>query len=252
MLTMATSVVDELTTALDTGAMVREATDPKNARPYHHGNLREALVEAGVELARGGGPGAVQLRAASRTAGTSHNAAYRHFADQQDLLAVVGQRCMGKLGKLMIERMGHVTARGGVRRAQARLDAIGRAYVEFARTEPGWFRTAFSAARPHDAAASSGERAELSAVDATPMISPFHVLSAQLDELVEVGVLPRDAVPAQNTRPGRRYTACPVSCSTDRCVNSLNGKSSAPSAWSLPSSLGGLPDQKSHRTTEAE
>jgi AcrR family transcriptional regulator len=201
MLTMATSVVDELTTALDTGAMVREATDPKNARPYHHGNLREALVEAGVELARGGGPGAVQLRAASRTAGTSHNAAYRHFADQQDLLAVVGQRCMGKLGQLMIERMGHVTARGGVRRAQARLDAIGRAYVEFARTEPGWFRTAFSAARPHDAAASSGERAELSAVDATPMISPFHVLSAQLDELVEVGVLPK------RRRAGAEYAA---------------------------------------------
>src|SRR4051812_15488785 len=125
--------------------MVPGAADPKRAeRGYHHGNLRAALVEAGLELARTGGPNAVVLRAASRQAGVSHNAVYRHFANQEDLLAAVAQRCMTQLGLLMIERMDHVTTRDGVGRAAARLEAVGRAYVEFARTEPGWFRTAFT------------------------------------------------------------------------------------------------------------
>jgi AcrR family transcriptional regulator len=122
--------------------MVESSDRGSEARGYHHGNLREALVEAGVELARTGGPGAVQLRAASRQAGVSHNAAYRHFANQEDLLAAVAERCMTRLGLLMIERTNGVTARGHIRRARARLQAIGRAYIEFARTEPGWFRTA--------------------------------------------------------------------------------------------------------------
>lgn len=148
-------------------------------RAYHHGHLREALVDAGVKLARTGGPNAVLLRAASREAGVSHNAAYRHFANQEDLLAAVAQRCMTQLSLLMIERMDRVTARGPVRRAQARLGAIGRAYIDFARTEPGWFRTAFSAAHAH---AADGQPAET-------IPGPYAMLSARLDELVDVGAL---------------------------------------------------------------
>ncbi|HTC68241.1 MAG TPA: TetR-like C-terminal domain-containing protein [Acidothermaceae bacterium] len=181
--------------------MVREAANPSSGHPYHHGNLREALIEAGVELARIGGPNAVLLRAASRAAGASHNAAYRHFANQEDLLAVVGQRCMSQLGLLMIERMSLVITRGPVRRAQARLEAIGRAYIDFARTEPGWFRTAFSAARPHPADESSAERAHTHVADSTHITNPYDVLSAQLDDLVEVGVLPK------RRRVGAEYAA---------------------------------------------
>jgi AcrR family transcriptional regulator len=117
-------------------------------RGYHHGHLREALVEAGVKLARTGGPNAVLLRAMSRQAGVSHNAAYRHFANQEDLLAAVAERCMTQLGLLMTERSNQVTARGPVRRAQARLEAIGRAYIDFAGTERGSFRTASITAWP--------------------------------------------------------------------------------------------------------
>jgi AcrR family transcriptional regulator len=160
--------------------MVREEVEE---RSYHHGNLREALVEAGVELARSGGPGAVLLRAVSRQAGVSHNAAYRHFANQEDLLAAVGERCMTRLGELMVERSAQVAARAPVRRARARLEAIGRAYIDFARTEPGWFRTAFSSAR-HDA---EGPAADSSAGSAET--NPYLILGARLDELVEVGAL---------------------------------------------------------------
>jgi AcrR family transcriptional regulator len=168
-------------------------------RGYHHGSLRAALIDAGVELARTGGPNAVVLRAASRQAGVSHNAVYRHFADQEDLLAAVAQRCMSRLSLLMLERMSLVTTRHRVRRAQARFGAIGRAYVDFARAEPGWFRTAFSSARPHADDGPATDHAE--GTDDGPISNPYEVLSAQLDELVEVGALPPDR------RAGAEYVA---------------------------------------------
>jgi AcrR family transcriptional regulator len=162
-------------------------------RGYHHGNLRAALIAAGVELARTGGPSAVLLRAASREAGVSHNAAYRHFANQEDLVAAVAQRCMEQLGRLMVARMDEVTEQGPVPRALARLGAIGRAYIDFACAEPGWFRTAFSSARPHGDAGPLGESDE--------SLSPLGLLTARLDELAEVGAL------APERRPGAEYVA---------------------------------------------
>lgn len=150
-------------------------------RPYHHGNLQGSLVDAAVRLARTGGPEAVVLRAVSREAGVSHNAAYRHFADRDDLLAAVSDFCMGRLAALMIERTAAVTTRSKGPRATARLNAVGRAYIEFARTEPGWFKTAFSGApgKPEPAVEQSS-------------IGPFELLSARLDELVAAGVLPAE------------------------------------------------------------
>lgn len=170
-------------------------------RAYHHGNLREALVAAGVELARTDGPNAVVLRAASRQAGVSHNAVYRHFANQEDLLAAVAQRCMTKLSELMIERMERITIRDRVRRATARLGAVGRAYIDFARSEPGWFRTAFSSARPHASDGRSAEPAAADSADAEPVPNPYDVLRAALDELVAVGALTRER------RIGAEYAA---------------------------------------------
>jgi AcrR family transcriptional regulator len=169
-------------------------TSEEAQRGYHHGNLRTALIAAGVELARTGGPSAVLLRAASREAGVSHNAAYRHFANQEDLVAAVAERCMEHLGRLMVARMDEVTERGPVPRALARLAAIGRAYIDFARTEPGWFRTAFSSARPHDDAGPP-----LSEMDES--LSPYALLTARLDEVADVGAI------AADRRPGAEYVA---------------------------------------------
>jgi len=167
-------------------------------RPYHHGSLRESLVEAGLELAREAGPSGLGLRAATRLAGVSHNAAYRHFADHDALLAAVGARCMRELALLMEQRIRRVRTRDPVERAWARLTTIGEAYVEFAVTETGWFRTAFTAFHeppgtspefaPDDGAGDSG-------------LSPYQLLSARLDELVEVGALPVER------RPGLEYAA---------------------------------------------
>ncbi|MGH8961567.1 MAG: TetR/AcrR family transcriptional regulator [Jatrophihabitantaceae bacterium] len=182
--------------------MIRATDDASGeGRGYHHGNLRDALVDAGVDLARTGGPNAVLLRAASRQVGVSHNAAYRHFTSQEDLLAAVAERCMTQLGLLMIERSELVTVRGPVRRARARLEAIGRAYIDFARTEPGWFRTAFSSARAHSAEGSAGEASDADEAGADAVANPYVVLGARLDGLVDVGAL------TPERRRGAEYAA---------------------------------------------
>jgi AcrR family transcriptional regulator len=111
--------------------------------PYHHGNLREALVEAGVDLAAKDGPESVTLRAVSRQVGVSHNAAYRHFADHDALMEAISARPLARWGELMAARIGAVRGRSQAA-AWKRLEAAGRAYVEFAVTSPGLFGIACS------------------------------------------------------------------------------------------------------------
>ena len=158
---------------------------------YHHGNLREALVDAAVELAGTSGPEGVVLRAVTRHVGVSPNAAYRHFADREALLAEVAARAMAALTRSMSARQDAVTEQDPVDRAVARLEAIGRGYVDFALAEPGLFRVCFAAppevalawdSRDADAEAGAGEVPE-------PTADPFGVLNAALDHLVEVGWL---------------------------------------------------------------
>ncbi|MER8187965.1 TetR/AcrR family transcriptional regulator [Kitasatospora sp. NPDC094015] len=168
--------------------------EPGTGRAYHHGNLHEALVDAGLALARTGGPSAVVLRAVTREAGVSHNAAYRHFADHRALLAAVGARCREHLGALMAARTAAVTDSDPAPRAWARLEAIGRAYVDFALTEPGWFRTAFSGADEPAPAKAAPEHAD-------PGTDPYLLLAERLDELVDVGAL------SAERREGAEYAA---------------------------------------------
>jgi AcrR family transcriptional regulator len=157
--------------------------------PYHHGQLREALVEAGLETARADGPEAVVLRAATRAAGVTPNAAYRHFADRDELLAAVATRCIVLLGELMEKRLAELgTGEDPVQHGWERLVVAGKAYVEFALTEPGWFETAFGPSHPHEHWIPAEH-------------DPFGILNGILDELVSVGALP--AV----RRPGAEYAA---------------------------------------------
>lgn len=183
-------------------------------RPYHHGALHESLVTAGLALARVGGPGAVVLRAVSREAGVSHNAAYRHFTDHEELVAAVAERCMAELAGLMHRRMAQVQVPGQVAQARAELSAVGRAYIDFARAEPGWFRTAFTGVQPHpmvqlpEPSTTSGHEngAALDQPSSGPgmppsMTDPYELLSRCLDRLVEVGDL------APRRRPGAEIAA---------------------------------------------
>src|SRR3954467_4821962 len=80
---------------------------PPAVKPYHHGNLRAALVAEGAELARARGPEGVVLREVARRTGVSHNAAYRHFADREELLTGQTQLAMDRLEPPMLDRVAH-------------------------------------------------------------------------------------------------------------------------------------------------
>jgi AcrR family transcriptional regulator len=178
--------------------------DPKlqARKTYRHGDLRRALIEAGVELAREGGPTAVVLREATRRAGVSPNAAYRHFADRQDLLAAVCSACQAQVA-LAIEAEqaaqhpawhpqsavpGATDGASRLADARSRLRAVGVGYLRFALTEPGLFQTAFSAS-PDMEGAGSAARAGNSG------LTPCQLLSAALDGLAAAGGLPPDRRP---------------------------------------------------------
>ena len=156
-----------------------ETTGAKRRRP--RGAVRDGLVAAGLELARAGGPDAVVLREATRMVGVVPNAAYRHFADRDELLAAVCTAAMRELADRMAAGVARVRGKhGDPAAARRRLGAIGVAYLEFAREEPGLFATAFALPRQHgyDTPDGTGQ-------DRTPLGQ----LRAALDELVDAGVL---------------------------------------------------------------
>ncbi|MGH6894646.1 MAG: TetR/AcrR family transcriptional regulator [Dongiaceae bacterium] len=163
---------------------------PAARSTYRHGDLRRALLEAGVALARAGGPDAVVLREATRRAGVVPNAAYRHFAGRQDLLEAVRSAALSQLAVAMEAELAKV--RRGKRPAdfaRASLRAIGIGYLRFALAETGLFRTAF--ATPEDLGL--GPNPERSGRSG---LNPFELLSAALDKLVETGLLPPERRPA--------------------------------------------------------
>ena len=155
---------------------------------YRHGDLRRSLIEAGLELAREGGPDAVVLREATRRAGVSPNAAYRHFADRAELLDAVCDRAQGVAAAAIEAALAETPPATDVESAQERLRAVGIGYLRFARHEPGLFRMAFGV--PGDL-----ERAFVAEKAGPGGASPFGLLSGTLDDLVRVGALPPERRP---------------------------------------------------------
>jgi AcrR family transcriptional regulator len=157
-------------------------SEARRRRP--RGAVRDGLVAAGLELARAGGPDAVVLREATRMVGVVPNAAYRHFADRDELLAAVCREALRELAGRMAAGVARVRGRhGDPAAAVRRLHAIGAAYLGFAREEPGLFATAFALPTRHDYGAPDD--------GAGPERAPLDQLRAVLDELVDAGVLDR-------------------------------------------------------------
>lgn len=152
-------------------------------RGYHHGDLRRALLHAGAELARTGGPEAVVLRAATRAAGVAPNAAYRHFADRDGLLRAVSLLAQSQVAAAMERELAQVGAHGDpLERARAAVRAVGAGYLRFARAEPGLFRTAFTVNDDLRHAADPAGRGPGGR-------TPFELLGDALDGLVAAGGL---------------------------------------------------------------
>src|SRR6267378_1996855 len=85
---------------------------PPKRSTYRHGDLHHALIAAGTELARTGGPDAVVLREATRRAGVSPNAAYRHFTDRAALLEAVCSAAQSLLAVAIEQELATVPAAG--------------------------------------------------------------------------------------------------------------------------------------------
>jgi AcrR family transcriptional regulator len=162
---------------------------PTDRDRYRHGDLRQALLDAGLAMAREGGPEAIVLREATRRAGVAPNAAYRHFADRGALVEAVSDAALGAVAAAIEERFEAVPASASpVDRARALLRAVGEGYLAFAFAEPGLFKTAFTVPADLETA--------LAAQKAGPLgRTPFELLGIALDALVEAGALPAERRP---------------------------------------------------------
>jgi AcrR family transcriptional regulator len=123
---------------------IRVTRKPANA--YQHGNLREALVNAGLRLLNEGGVANLSLRAAAELAGVSHAAPYRHFKDKVSLLAAIAEQGFRLLTAAMQAEVGRVGTGG----ATQRLSAIGRGYLRFATEHPGYLGVIFGGVLSHE------------------------------------------------------------------------------------------------------
>ena len=108
-------------------------------RGYHHGNLREALVEAALALIAEKGPAGFTIAEAARLAGVSPGAPYRHFRDAEALMAEVALRGFERFAAALAARPGTAA----VPDALSAFEALGRAYLAFARDEPAYYAAMF-------------------------------------------------------------------------------------------------------------
>ncbi|MEV4631573.1 TetR/AcrR family transcriptional regulator [Micromonospora sp. NPDC049523] len=152
-----------------------------DAHSYHHGDLRSALVEAGLRLARDGGVNALGLRELTRSVGVTPNAAYRHFADRQALVLAVAAEAQNRLARAIRERLGAIPGDADpAERAVHQLREVSLGYIHFAVSEPGWFELAFLMQDE-----SRGDEC----VTIDDYVPPYQFLLDALDGMVHAGVL---------------------------------------------------------------
>jgi AcrR family transcriptional regulator len=115
------------------------------ARGYHHGNLKEALIRAALELIAQKGPAGFTFAEAARWAGVSPAAPYRHYRDRDELLSDVAKRGFDQFEQVLIRAWDD-----GKPKPSEAFDRLGRAYLHFARTEPAYYSAMFEAGIPPD------------------------------------------------------------------------------------------------------
>ncbi|MGI5347764.1 TetR/AcrR family transcriptional regulator [Streptomyces sp. CA-250714] len=184
----------------EAAAQAGKAARSRGKGRYHHGDLRNALIHAAIELAREGGPDAVVLRAAARKVGVSATAAYRHFDSHSDLLGAVKDYGQQQLVACM-EAGGREVHGSGPDATRRRMLGIGRGYIRFAREEPGLYSTAFCRKAlggfgiTEDGAVTETEESQ------GWEARSFEMLTETLDEAVTVGLI------TPERRPGAELSA---------------------------------------------
>ena len=110
----------------------------KDKKPYHHGDLRDALLREATAAIREQGPSAITLRAIARRAGVSHAAPYRHFKNKEGLIAAVSAQGFAQLTQVLLQ------AQAPFENPLTRFERLSRAYVQFAVANTEIFRLMFS------------------------------------------------------------------------------------------------------------
>jgi AcrR family transcriptional regulator len=166
--------------------MSRSAGAPQTARKrsakrrdtYHHGDLRQALIDAARALLAESGPSGLSLRAAARSAGVSQTAPYRHFASREDMLAAVAEDGFRRLH-------GRMVASVASERSKRALQRIAIEYVRFALEHPAEYRVMFGR-----------EGAELERTEANAALNDasgavMQLLQGGIEEMQKAGVIRR-------------------------------------------------------------
>ena len=120
-------------------------TQTAEARPYHHGDLSRALIDAARRLLEAEGPSALSLRAVAREAGVSPAAPYHHFKDKSELLNAVAHEGWDMLDAAILK------AKLQAPSPRDAMSEIGVAYVCFARDNPALYRVMYDTARDKEA-----------------------------------------------------------------------------------------------------
>jgi AcrR family transcriptional regulator len=145
----------------------------REERGYHHGNLREALIQAARELIKEKGPAGFTFADAARSAGVSPAAPYRHFRDREALLADVAREGFSRFEAMLTTGWAN-----GKPDPITAFHNIGRAYLVFARSEPAYYAAMFESGLPPDLSPELRAAADRA----------FGVLRAAAEQLV--GLLP--------------------------------------------------------------
>jgi AcrR family transcriptional regulator len=148
-------------------------------RGYHHGNLKEALIRAALELIAQKGPAGFTFAEAARWAGVSPAAPYRHFRDRDELLIDVARRGFDQFEVALARAWD-----GGRPDAFTAFDRLGKAYLQFAKSEPAYYSAMFEAGIPPEASPELRDRGERA----------FAVLRTATERLVAT-------IPARNRPP---------------------------------------------------
>jgi AcrR family transcriptional regulator len=114
-------------------------------RGYHHGNLKEALLEAALGLIAEKGAAGFTFADAARSAGVSPAAPYRHFRDRDELLASIAQRGFEQFEAVLTKAWDD-----GRPDTVSAFERVGRAYLAFARNEPAYYSAMFESGLPTD------------------------------------------------------------------------------------------------------
>jgi AcrR family transcriptional regulator len=150
---------------------------PSAPRPYHHGNLASALVDAALALLDETQDWDFSLREVARRAHVSHNAPYKHFPEKRDLLAAVAARGFEALAESTLSSL------EGLTDARARLLACGRAFVARGIANPALYRLMFSAVLTSPAAGRP-------AIEKVAAAKARAIIDATIAEAVRSGVFP--------------------------------------------------------------